>query len=353
MALKQRTAFLLAIAGMQAQTRLASPQSSDLAVLREPDYFVRREAGMWMVRKPRLRVLLSGDGVSPGSWLVFQSENRAAVEERRRVLPRLRLSRPLVQFNPVSRRRTLLEDWTRQEDAQEAEADIQAIVNAFARDPAQALFASTPVYLASLNGASGHTAEDSGEHTRYVVYLDPFRATGRLHAASTLVHELSHVDCYRKRGFHANRAAAVLPREDFVLLGSADELAAYEAEAALIESFLNSMPGRDAPALRKAMLSVDLRWPPALTLLLGVEAPNNVAERFHEAREQIVLDVQRQAQRYWDLHHRDRLDTGLEGTIRSWYSESPEWRDIAGQRANWVRAGADVRQRAASAGVSR
>ena len=167
-----------------------------------------------------------------------------------KTLPRLRLNRALVEFNPLTRQRTLIADWKDQGDAQEIEADIQALLDRFAPPPAKALLSSIPLYQARLSGATGHTAEEWNDRQSFVIYLDPFRATGRLHAASTLLHELSHVERYRMRGFHGNRAAAVLPKPDFILLGASDELAAYQAEAMFITSFLNSIASE---ALRRTV----------------------------------------------------------------------------------------------------
>jgi hypothetical protein len=258
-----------------------------------------------------------------------------------KALPRLRLNRALVEFNPLTRQRTLIEDWRDQGDAQEIEADIQALLDRFAPPVANALFSSIPLYMARLSGATGHTAEEWNDHQHFVIYLDPFRATGRLHAASTLIHEFSHVERYRIRGFHGNRAAAILPKPDFILLGASDELAAYQAEATLIAAFLSSMASEPLRgAASTAMSSSQLRWPAALTALLGFEPPSDPAERMKQARARILLDLESQAGRYWDLHHKDSLDPTLAATIGNWYSRSQEWRDIDAQRADWQEAGA-------------
>jgi hypothetical protein len=322
------------------------------AFLQEPDYLIE-QGDKWRVKKPRLQLIEPVESGLPEAWTIFEDEQRAAVEQHKSALPRLRLNRVLVRFNPLTRQRTPIADWTGQGDAQEIERDIHSLVNRFAPAAAQALFSSIPLYMARLNGATGHTAEEPGDSRRFVIYLDPFRATGRLHAASTLVHELSHVERYQTRGFHANRAAAVLPKADFILLGAADELAAYQAEAALIESFLDSISsGAVRRAVRQTMPSVQLRWPMALIVLLGFEGPADTAARMKEAREQVVLDLQHHAGRYWDVHHEDVLDPALQSAIRDWYSRSREWRDIAGQRGDWLEAGAQV-QRAALTGATR
>jgi hypothetical protein len=310
------------------------------AFLQEPSYFIEKQGGKWAVKKPRLRVLEGTGNPSPQAWIIFEDSQRPTVEKRMKALPRLRLSRPLVEFNPLTRQRTLVVDWKDQSDAQEIEADIHALLDRFGPPAAKGLFSSIPLFLARLSGASGHTAEEWNDHQRFVIYLDPFRATGRLHASATLIHELSHAERYRMRGFHGNRAAAVLPKQDFILLGVSDELAAYQAEATLITSFLNSIA---TEALRgaasAAMPSGQLRWPTALTVLLGFEGPPDPAERLKEARARILLELESQAGRYWDIHHKDSLTPALAATIRNWYTRSQEWRDIAAQRTDWRDAG--------------
>lgn len=288
------------------------------AILWEPPYFLEREGDTWHVKKPRL------DAPSQ-AWTVFESRRRPTAEQRKSALPRVRLNRPLVRFNPATRERKPVADWTGQDDAREVEAAIRALLARFAPPEARALFSQTPLYMARLYAASGHTAEEPDDFRRFVVYLDPFRATGRLHAASTLVHELTHVARYRARGFHANRAAAVLPQQDFILLGLADELAGYRAEAAFLEAYLNA--SSEAARIREAMPSAQLRWPAALVAL--------AAGRTKEARGQITLDLHRQAARYWESHRGDRLDPAIEAAIRDWYPQSPEWRAIAAQRADF------------------
>lgn len=315
-------------------------------LLREPDYFVEDAGGLWRVRKPRLWVLQHASSPPPEPWTIFEDQRRAAAEGRRNALPRLRLNRPLVAFNPLTQRRTILEDWTGQSDAREIETEVHALLGRFA-PPAPSALSATPVYMARLNGASGHTAEEPDDPRRFVIYLDPFRATGRLHAASTLVHELSHVGRYRARGFHANRAAPIFPKADFILLGAADELAAYQAEANFIRSALKGVPAEKLrQAVRNAMPSAELRWPPALVLLLGFGrppgAPSNTPDRIDEVRRQIVLDLLAAAVRYWDLHHNDPLPPALQAAIRRWYLRSPEWSAIAAQRTDWLAAGARV-----------
>jgi hypothetical protein len=311
------------------------------AFLQEPGYFIERQGDKWAVKKPGLRVLESGENRPPQAWTIFEDSLRVTAERRMKALPRLRLNRELVEFNPLTRRRTLIVNWKDESDAQEIESDIRALLDRFAPPAAKALFSSIPVYQARLSGATGHTAEEWNDHQRFVIYLDPFRATGRLHAACTLMHELSHAERYRVRGFHGNRAAAVLPRPDFILLGASDELAAYQSEAGLIDSFLNSLANE---ALRRtvstAIPSSQLRWPAALTGLLGFEGPSDPAERIKEARGRILLELENQAGRYWDLHHKDSLDPGLAATIRSWYSQSQEWREIDAQRSAWRDAAA-------------
>lgn len=293
------------------------------AVLWEPPYTVEREGAVWQVKKPRWSVF-GGAGSRP-AWTLFESPRRPTAEQRRSALPRLRLARALVRFNPATHGRTIIRDWSAEPDAREIEEDIQTLLSRFA-PAAHARLAQTPLYLARLYAASGHTAEEPDDFRRFAVYLDPFRATGRLHAASTLVHELAHVERYAARGFHANRAAAVLPREDFILLGLADELAGYRAEAAFLEAYFAALEAEERRALRQAMPAAQLRWPAALTALL--------AGRVKEAREQVILDVHGQAARYWETHRAGRLDPALEAAIRNWYS-SQEWKDIAAQRRDY------------------
>ena len=91
-----------------------------------------------------------------------------------------------VRFDPATNARTAIADWTGQEDAQQVDADVREIVNGSRQSgPVPcALLQSTPVYMARLSGATGHTAEDGSDDARFIIYVDPFRATGRLHAAS-------------------------------------------------------------------------------------------------------------------------------------------------------------------------
>jgi hypothetical protein len=100
-------------------------------------------------------------------------------------------------------------------------------------------------------------------------------------------------------------------------------------------------------AVRKWMPFAPLRWPVPLRLLLGYEGPTDQADRRKRAREQIVLELQRQASRYWDFHHEDSLDPPLAATIREWYSSSQEWKDISGQRREWLEAVTDAMGQAA------
>jgi hypothetical protein len=228
-----------------------------------------------------------------------------------------------------------LANWTGEGDAQETEADIRLLIERFASPSARSLLASTPIYMARLDGASGHTAEEPGDQHGFVVYIDPFRATSRLHAAATLVHELTHVEHYLSRGFHANRAAAVMAREDFVLLGLADELGACEVEAAFVAAALKGLfNGEQQLAARTAMLSSELRWPAALLSLLGITGVGGLP------REHIVTDLAEQAARYWRAHRHDRLVPELAAAIRNWAGQSAEWQDIFAQRDAWRKAGA-------------
>ena len=50
-----------------------------------------------------------------------------------------------------------------------------------------------------------------------------------------------------------------------------------------------------------------------------------------------MLDLKRQAARYWEAHRKDRLDPALEAAIREWYVRSPEWKAIAEQRGDFYR----------------
>jgi hypothetical protein len=310
-------------------------------LLEEPGYFID-QGDKWRLRKPKLRVL-EPQRESLEAWKIFEDENRASVERRMKTLPRLRLNRALVSYNPITRQRTTIEDWTGENDSREIEADIQSLIQRFAPTGVRELLPAAPLYMARLNGAAGHTAEEPSDARKFVIYLDPFEATGRLHAASTLVHELSHLERYRRRGFHANRSAAVLSKADFILLGAVDELAGYQAEAALIEAFLKSTPSDVVSrAVRKWMPLAHLRWPLPLRLLLGYEGQAERPSRMKKAREQVVLELQSQASRYWDFHHKDSLDPALAATIREWYAASQEWKEISGQRREWIDAVTDA-----------
>jgi hypothetical protein len=300
-------------------------------LLREPGYIITKEGHYWAVRKPgmgsRLPVTIS------------QHRHRSAAELRKRSLPRLRLDGLFVRFDPATFERTVIADWTDQEDAQAIGADVREILNRFAPAGILALLQSTPVYVARLFGATGHTAEESTDPTQFVIYMDPFRATGRLHAASTLLHELTHLERYRTRGFHANRAAAVLPKADFVLLGLADEFGAYQAEANLVRSLFDShakaKPGHQAG---EGIGDEELSWPLAVKVLLGLEGPSDEANRIMEARRQVVLDLARTAGHYWDARHTDPIDPKLRQMIQNWHESSREWKEIDAERPEWEEA---------------
>jgi hypothetical protein len=300
-------------------------------LLQEPDYSVVRQGDRWAVRKP---------GVGAGRpFTISHHSDRSAAELRRRSLPRLRLSGFFVRFDPVTFERVIIADWTAQQDAQDIAADIREIFHRFAPTGAEALLQSTPIYMARLFGATGHTAEESSDSGRFVIYLDPFRATGRLHAAATLIHELAHLQRYQVRGFHANRAAAVLSKSDFVLLGLADEFAAYEAEANLVRSFLADRSNEvEFRAIRDAITNRALSWPIALSVILGLEGPADEALRIAEARRQVVLDLADNAGRYWDARHKDTLDVKLRQMIQGWSKTSRDWKEIKAKRSEWLRA---------------
>lgn len=300
-------------------------------LLREPDYSVARDGNRWVVLKP-------GAGERQ-PFTISQHQHRSAAELRRRVLPRLRLNGLFVSFDPATSARKVIADWTAQEDARHIATDIREILDRFSPAGTQALLQSTPVYMARLFGATGHTAEESTDYAQFAIYLDPFRATGRLHAAATLTHELTHVERYRARGFHANRAAAVLPKEDFVLLGLVDEFAACQAEANLVRSFLDSEAKAEVrSAVRDAMRNPELSWPRTLTVMLGFEGPSDRTSRIIAARRQVILDLARKAGSYWDSRHMDVLDPLLRQTIRNWYETSLEWKEIAAERPEWKKA---------------
>jgi hypothetical protein len=338
MALRHAAGLFLAICSLQAP---AVETAGTPAFLQEPDYFLAKDEGKWIVRKPAFRIF---DATERDAWPIFESDQWARAEQLKNGLPPLRLNRALVTFNPLTRRRTPVADWSGQKDALEVEEDLRALLRRFGSPAAWELHSSVPFYMARLSGASGYTAEEPDDATRFVIYLDPFRATGRLHAASTWVHELAHVERYRSRGFHANRAAPVLSKADFILLGVSDELAGYRAEAALIESFFKSLTSEALRrSAREAMPSPRLRWPVALRTLLGLEREQAGGGRVKQARRHIVLDLERQAGRYWEMHRGDQLPPELESAIRSWHSGSPEWKDIARERSQWAAAGAGVR----------
>jgi hypothetical protein len=300
-------------------------------VLQEPDYSVAKVGDHWIVQKPRV------GGRQPVT--ISQHHDRSAAELRKRSLPRLRLNGMFVQFDPATYARTVIADWTGHQDAQQIDADVREIVTRFAPAGVQALLQSTRVYMARLSGATGHTAEESTDHASFVIYLDPFRATGRLHAAATLVHELTHLERYRAHGFHVNRAAAVLPKADFILLGLADEFAAYQAEANLVRSFIDSHVKEELPrAARDAISNPELNWPLALAVMLGFEGPYDQMRRIMEARRQVVLDIATPGGRYWDSRHMDLIDPRLGQTIRQWYKHSREWKVISSERRDWRKA---------------
>ena len=188
----------------------------------------------------------------------------------------------------------MIADWTGQEDAQQIEADVRDILNRFAPAEARRCFSQLLFIWRDYPAQPATPPRRSTDHARFVIYLDPFRATGRLHAAATILHELTHLERYRVRGFHANRAAAVLPKKDFVLLGLADEFAAYQAETNLVRSFLDSQGTEDVRrAARDAISNPELNWPIALNVMLGFEGPPDKARRIMEARRQVILDLER------------------------------------------------------------
>jgi hypothetical protein len=300
-------------------------------LLREPDYSIIREGDRSIVQKPRLGMRQP--------FTISRHRDRSAAELRIRSLPRLRLNGLFVRFDPASYARTTIADWTAQADAQQIGDDVREIVNRFAPEAARVLLYSTPVYMARLSGAVGHTAEESTNHARFVIYLDPFRASGRLHVAATLLHEATHLDRYRARGFHANRAVAVLPKKDFVLLGLADELAACSAEAQMLRSFLESQANEEARrAVRDAIRNPELNWPVALTVMLGFEAPSREARQMLEARREVLSDLESKAESYWVSRHLDPIDPSLRQTILDWYKHSREWKEISAGRPEWRKA---------------
>ena len=299
--------------------------------VKEPDYQVIQRGDRWIVQKPQV-------GARQPLMLSLHPD-RAAAEFRKKSLPRLRLDGLFVRFDPATYSRTLIADWTDQEDAQQIGLDIREIVSHFAPAEARALLPSTPLYLARLPGATGHTAEEETDRAKFVIYVDPFRATSRLHIAATIVHELTHVARYRARGFHANRAAAVLPKGDFVLLGLVDEFAASQAEVNLVRSFLGSQSSEEARrSADDAIRSPELNWPEAVTVMLGVEGAFVESRRMMEARRHVALDLKQSASRYWESRRRDGLDKKLKQTIRDWYKRSREWRQISAERAEWKKA---------------
>ena len=299
--------------------------------VKEPDYQVIPRGDRWIVQKPRVG--------AQQSLTISQHPDRGAAEFRKNSLPRLRLDALFVRFDPATHSRTLIADWRDQEDAQQIGLDVREIVSQFAPAEARALLPSTPLYLARLPGATGHTAEEGTDRARFVIYVDPFRATSRLHVAATIVHELRHVARYRARGFHANRAAAVLPKGDFILLGLVDEFAAYQAEANVVRSFLGSQSSEEVRrSADDAIRSPELNWPQALTVMLGVEGAFVESRRIMEARRHVVLDLKQNASRYWESRRLDWIDPTLKQTIRDWYKGSREWRQISAEQSTWKKA---------------
>jgi hypothetical protein len=299
--------------------------------LLEPDYALIQENAHWILQKP-------GFGARQ-PVTISRHDNRGAAEFRKLVLPRLRLDTWLVQFDPASNTRRPIIDWTTPEDARQIGAEVRELVNQFSRPSAKALLESTPLFMARLPGAVGHTAEDANDAAQFVIYVDPYRATSRLHMAATLVHELAHLERYRARSFHGNRAAAVLSKEDFVLLGLADEFAAYQAEAHLVRSFLRS---RANEAVRRsaieAMRNPELNWPLALIFLLEPERSGSAPRGMIEARRHVILDLKESAGRYWETRRLDSMEPALQRIIRDWHRHSREWRQISAERAKWREA---------------
>src|SRR5262249_4468868 len=112
------------------------------AFLQEPSYFIERKGDKWAVKKPRLRVMDPLERRSSQAWTILEDSYRPAAERRMNSLPRLRLNCALVEFNPVTRRRTLISDWKDQSDAQEIAADIHILLDRFAPPAAKALYPS-------------------------------------------------------------------------------------------------------------------------------------------------------------------------------------------------------------------
>ena len=96
--------FLHAVALLLLMLPLGVPY-----VLREPDYAVVKDGERWVVQKPR-------DG-GRQSVTISQHRDRAAAEFRKRSLPRLRLRGLFMRFDPATNERSLIADWTAQEDA--------------------------------------------------------------------------------------------------------------------------------------------------------------------------------------------------------------------------------------------
>jgi hypothetical protein len=311
---------------------LLAPLSLDTAdLLREPAYSVAKDCDRWVVQKPAFG--------ARQPFTISYHRDRGPAESLRRSLPRLRLNVPFVRFDPATFERAAIEDWTAQEDARDVAADVHELLDRFGPAGSRALLQSTPLFAARLSGATGYTAEESSDHARFVIYLDPFRATGRLHAAATLLHELTHLSRYRARGFHANRTAAVLPKEDFILLGLADELAACQAEANLVRSFLDAQAKEEMRrAVGDTLRNPELRWPVALAVMLGFEGPSEPARRLPEVRRQVVLDLARNAARYWESRQSTALDPLVRQKIRDWYRRSREWKQIEAERPEWRKA---------------
>jgi hypothetical protein len=136
-----------------------------------------------------------------------------------------------------------------------------------------------------------------------------------------------------------------MPKKDFVLLGLADEFAAYQAEADMVRAFLES---RQQDEVRReacaAMRAPELGWPVALNVLLGVEGPQDQERRMVRARREVLLDLERNAGAYWNAHHNDWLEPHLRESIQTWYRSSPEWKEIAAGRSAWSDAERQLRR---------
>jgi hypothetical protein len=110
--------LLLAFAIWELLPRHPLHASEVPAFLAEPGPFIEERAEGWALMKPRVQIF-DGHTKKSEALIVFEDERLEIVEARRDLLPRLPLGRELVSFNPLTGRRTPIEDWTGDASAKE------------------------------------------------------------------------------------------------------------------------------------------------------------------------------------------------------------------------------------------